>query len=214
MLLIQLSQSYSINMVGHTDFGAQQKVPDLSAFQHSGEGYHFPGCIPPSDMVDLQSFVGIKPGGFGVVIRYQVDKFTHTWSMECFLAQSDIYPGFMSKVSALIHFPLKTGCEDYSFLYLAVEDFEHGLYSILMDSIDVPELDASFDEADAVLSSVSSGYVCLVSTISDVSRLQLARSFKSHILWYQARALLALQGNSSNCLVLIPHKQLGKYVHM
>ena len=27
-----------------------------------------------------ESAVGIKPGGSGVVIGYQVDEFTHTWS--------------------------------------------------------------------------------------------------------------------------------------
>ena len=31
--------------------------------------------------------VGIKPGDSGVVIGYQVDEFTHTWLMECFIAQ-------------------------------------------------------------------------------------------------------------------------------
>ena len=44
---------------------------------------------------------------------------------------------------------LKPGCEDYPFLDLTVEDFEQGLNSILMDSIDTQELDASLDEAGA-----------------------------------------------------------------
>ena len=50
---------------------------------------------------------------------------------------------------------------------------KHGHYSILTDAVNTPELDASFDEADAMLSSVSSKYLCLVSTHSDNSRLQL-----------------------------------------
>ena len=35
--------------------------------------------------------------------------------MECFVAPSDIYWGFTGKLSTLIHFPLESGCEDYSF---------------------------------------------------------------------------------------------------
>ena len=70
-----------------------------------------------------------------------------------------------------------------------MEDFEHGLDSILTDSINTPELDASVEEADAIPSSVSSGFPCLVNTVSDASRLQLDLSIKSHKLWCQARAL-------------------------
>ena len=71
-----------------------------------------------------------------------------------------------------------------------MEDFEHGLEFILMDSVDTPELDASLDEANAMHSSVSSGILCLVNTISDNSRPQLAPSVKSQKLLCQARALL------------------------
>ena len=56
---------------------------------------------------------------------------------------------------------------------------DHGLDSILTNSIDTPELDVSFDGADATPSSVSSGFLCLVCTVSDTSQLQLAPSFKS-----------------------------------
>ena len=51
----------------------------------------------------------------------------------------------------------------------AVEDLEHGLDSILIDSMDTPVLDASLGEAEAVPSSVSSGFLCLISTLSDTS---------------------------------------------
>ena len=57
--------------------------------------------------------------------------------------------------------PLDPGYKDYSFLDQEVEGFEHGLDSILTDSPDTPELDASFDDADAVPSSVSSGFLHL-----------------------------------------------------
>ena len=52
----------------------------------------------------------------------------------------------------------------------AFADFEHGLDSILLDSVDTPELEASFNEADAIPFSVSSEFPCLVSTFSDNSR--------------------------------------------
>ena len=58
-----------------------------------------------------------------------------------------------------------------------------------LHSTNIPEMDAFFDDADAMPSSVSSELLCLVSTISDHSRLQLAPSIKSHKVWYQARAL-------------------------
>ena len=69
-------------------------------------------------------------------------------------------------------------------------DFEQGLDSILTNSLETPELDASLDEPDAVLSSVS-WFLCLVSTLSVNSKPQLAPSIRSHKLWCQARVLLA-----------------------
>ena len=75
-------------------------------------------------MVDSESAMDIKPGDSGVVIGYQVDEFTCTWSAEWFVAHSHIYPGFTGKVSSLTHFPLELGCEDYSFLDQDIADFE------------------------------------------------------------------------------------------
>ena len=134
-----------------------------------GEGFSFQGCVPPDDIVDSESVVGVKPGISCVVFGCQGDEFSHTWLVECFIAWSCIDPGFMGKVSALTHFPLEPGCKDYSFLDQAVTDFKHGFDSILMNSSNTPELDASFDEADAMPSSVSSGFLCFVST-SDKSQ--------------------------------------------
>ena len=88
------------------------------------------------------------------------------------------------------NFPLESGCEDYSFLDLAVKDFQHVLDFILTDSINTPTLDASFDEVNAMPLAVCSGCLCLVSTISNNLRLQLVPSIKSYKLWCQARALL------------------------
>ena len=135
--------------------------------------------------------MGIKPGDSGVVIGYQVEEFTGTWSPEQFVACSHIYPGFTGKVSSLTHFPLESGCEDNAFLDQAVADFEQGLDSILTDSLETLELDTSLEEPDAITSSVSSGFLCSVSTLCDNSNLQLAPSICTHKLWCQARALFA-----------------------
>ena len=62
---------------------------------------------------------------------------------------------------------------------------------ILTISLETPELETSLDEPDATMSSVSSGFLCLVSTFSDNSKLQHAPSIRSHKLWCQPRALLA-----------------------
>ena len=72
----------------------------------------------------------------------------------------------------------------------AVEDSKQGLDLILPVSTGTPELDVSLNQADTVPSSVSSGFLHLVSTISEASRLQLAPSIKSHKLWSQVRTLL------------------------
>ena len=101
-----------------------------------------------------------------------------------------MYPGSTGKVSTLTHFPLEPECEDYSFLDQAVEDFKHGFGSILLDFVSTSELDASFDETDAMPSLVCTEFLHLVSTISDTSKLWFVLSIKSHQLWCQARVLL------------------------
>ena len=139
-----------------------------------------------------QSVMGIKLGYSGVMIEYQVHEFTHTWSAEQFVACSHTYPGFTGKVSSLTNFPLEPGCEDNAFLDQAVADFEQGPVSILTDPLKTPKLDTSLEEADTITSvSVSSGFLHLVSTLSDHSKPQLAPSIQTHKLWCQARALLA-----------------------
>ena len=111
--------------------------------------------------------------------------------------QSGLWPaptfilGSPSKVSSLTHFNLEPEGEDYAFLDQTVADFEQGLDSILTDSLETLELDTSLEEPDAITSSVSSGFLCLISTLSDDSKLQLAPSIHTCILWCQARALLA-----------------------
>ena len=158
---------------------------------HDGEESSFPGLVSSDDAVDSDSVMGVKLGDSGVLIGYQVDEFTCTWSAEQFVTCSHIYPGLTGKVSSLTHFPLEPGCEDYAFLDQAVADFEQGLDSILTDSLETLELDTSLEEPDAITSSVSSGFLHLVSTLSDNSKLHLALFIHSCKLWCQARALLA-----------------------
>ena len=158
---------------------------------HDGEGSSFPDLVPSDDAVDSDSVMSIKPGNSGVVNEYQVDEFTHTWSVERFVACPHIYPGFIGKVSSLIHLPLEPGCEDYAFLDQAVADFEQGLDSILTDSLETLELDTSLEEPDAITSSVFSGFLHSVSSLSDNSKPQLDPSIYTCKLWCQASALLA-----------------------
>ena len=108
--------------------------------------------------------------------------------MEQFVSQSHIYPGFMGRYHTN-QLPTEIRMQELFFIEQAVVDIEY-LDFILTDSIKTAELDASFDELDAVPSSVSSVFLHLVSTISDYSKLQLAFSIKCHKLWCEARALL------------------------
>ena len=71
-----------------------------------------------------------------VVIGFQVDEFTCTWSAEHFAAQSHICPGFTGNVSSLTHISLEPGSEDYSILDQVVVNFKQGLSSILTDCWD------------------------------------------------------------------------------
>ena len=52
-------------------------------------------------------------------------------------------------------------------------------------------MDTYLEDPDAITSSVSSGFLCLVSILSDNSKLQLAPTIQTCKLWCQARALLA-----------------------
>ena len=90
----------------HSLWGSIESHPIPLPSLHDGEGSSFPGLVPSDDALDSDSVMGIKPGDSGVVIGYQFDEFTHTWSAEQFVACSHIYPGFTGKVSSLTHFPL------------------------------------------------------------------------------------------------------------
>ena len=78
--------------------GLAERHPIHLPYLHGGEGSSFPGLVPSDDMVNSESVMGVEPSDSGVMIGYQVDEFTHTWSAEQFVACSHIYPGFTSKV--------------------------------------------------------------------------------------------------------------------
>ena len=93
------------------------------------------------------------------------DEFILIWSAES-VVQSKNYPGFMGKVSNLTDFPHELGCEDFTFLDHGVDYFECGLKSAFIDSSEIPELDAFFDELDNIASSVFLMFLCSDSTFS------------------------------------------------
>ena len=78
MLLRKLSSSHSINMMGHKAFEAQQSHPIPFSSLHVMDGLSLPDLVPPSDKVDSESVMGVKPDDSSVVIGFWVDEFTHT----------------------------------------------------------------------------------------------------------------------------------------
>ena len=173
----------------HSFGGLTESHPITPPSLHGGDRSIFPGSSPPDHMVNSKCVVGIKPGDSDVVIGYQVDEFICTQVTEFCIAQSHIYHCFTGKVSTLNHFLLEPGCVDYSFLDQAVEDFKLGLDSFFTESTGTPELDASFDEADAMPPSVVTGFLCSVLFLI-ILDYTLAPRLKSHKLWCQTRALL------------------------
>ena len=98
MLLNQLFPSHP-NYIWAYNFGGLGSHPIPLPSLHDGEGSSFPGLVPSNDMVNSESAVGVKAVDSGVVIGYQIDEFTHTWSAQQFVACSHIYAGFTGNVS-------------------------------------------------------------------------------------------------------------------
>ena len=65
------------------------------------------------------------------------------------------YPSFIGKMPTLVNFLHELDCEDFTCLDQVVDNFEYGLDSILMDSVETPELDTYFGEPDAISYSVT-----------------------------------------------------------
>ena len=110
-------------------------------------------------MVKSESVVGIKPGDSHVMIGYQVDNFLPPGQQSTPLLDH----AFILVQVKCPHQPtshLNQVVRIY-FLDQMFEDLEHGLVSVLTDSVNTVELDASFDETDGIPSSVSSGFLGL-----------------------------------------------------
>ena len=69
---------------GVYSLGGSIESPNPPPSLCDGEGSSFPGLVPSDDAVNPDSVMGVKPGDSGVVIGYQVDEFTCTWSAEQF----------------------------------------------------------------------------------------------------------------------------------
>ena len=109
----------------------------------------------------------VKSSCEGEMVGYHFDKWTHTWLVENFIAQSHNCPGFIGKVFLLTNSFLEPGCADYSYLDQGVDDLKQSLDFILTDSVHMLEL-------DGIASSVSSGllsFVVLFLIIIDCSLL-------------------------------------------
>ena len=85
ILFKELSSSHSVNMVGHVALGDWLTYLIPSPSLHGREGSCFVSLVPPDDMVNSKSLVGIKgPCDSSVVIGYQVNECTHTCLAEHF----------------------------------------------------------------------------------------------------------------------------------
>ena len=80
------TQSAALQPFNHYGWAYHQSHPITSLSICGGEGSSFPCSFPPNDMVNSDSVVGNKSSDSGVVIGYQVDEFTFTWSAEHFVA--------------------------------------------------------------------------------------------------------------------------------
>ena len=90
ILLTEMAPSHSSNMMGHKALGPWQSHFILLPSPHDGEGSSFPGSASPSDTVNPESVVQVKPGDSGVVIKNQVDAFAPGWQSVSFLSHTFI----------------------------------------------------------------------------------------------------------------------------
>ena len=112
-----------------------------------------------------------------------------------------IYPAFISRVSILTCFPLEPCCDNNSFLDQAVEDMSMVL---ILSSWTLSTYQNWLHPLRRLIlyhSSICSGFLCLVSTVSDTCRPQLLTS--NHKLWCLARALFL--DSRLLCYLIISH---------
>ena len=85
MLLLQLPPSFHLNAGEYRSGGSAKSQLISSPSLHGGDGSPFSDSVTPNYTTDSKCVVGVKPGGSGVVMEYQVDEFTCTWLAECLL---------------------------------------------------------------------------------------------------------------------------------
>ena len=86
-------------MMGNIALAAQKSHLIHLPLLHGRKGSSFSGLVPPVDTDASKSVASMKSGDSSVVIGYQIDEFTSTWSVEHFITQSHTNPGFTGNVS-------------------------------------------------------------------------------------------------------------------
>ena len=101
----------------------------------------------------------IKLGDSRVMIWYQIDAFTHNWLEQIFITWSHLPWAHEQCVN--------TNPTSYLSLSVRINFLD------LTESVKTLKLDSSFDKFDTVTSSASSGFLCLVNTVSDNYKLSI-----------------------------------------
>ena len=157
MLLIQPSPSHVINMVD-IQLWLLGRVTQPLCF------YYMVGWVFFSGLCSTQWHVWLQICGWHLTWWFWCGDWVSSWwiysnlvnrMLHCLMTHLLWFHG-----QGVHTYPISTWTKEWGLLPLnkAVKDFEHGLSSILMDCVDIPQLDESFDEADAMSSSVSSGF--------------------------------------------------------
>ena len=130
MLLKLLLPSHPCSMVRFKALAAQQSQLIFMPSIHEDEGSSNPGLLPPDDMADSESVVGVKPDDLSAVMGIRLMS-VH------FVAKSNICSGFMGKVSTSAHFLFDLGFEDNSYVDQAFKVYDHCLDYAFMDTTDI-----------------------------------------------------------------------------
>ena len=130
----------------------------------------------------------VKPGDSGVVIGYQVMNVLAPGQQSVSLLDHTFMLVSQVRCPHLPTSHLNQAVRIAPFWTRQWKTLNMARLLFLTESVNIPVLDASLGKAAAILSSVPSGFLCSVSTISDTFRLQLAPSIKYHKLWCSAFA--------------------------
>ena len=115
----------------HSGWSHLIPLPSIDGSEES-----FAGVLPSSDPVNSESVVGLKPGYSGIAIGYQVDNFTHTWSMEILLLDHKFTLGSWARCQLKPTSKSNWVVRVIHFFDQDVKEFEYVLYSIFTDFIE------------------------------------------------------------------------------